>query len=351
MKRIFIAGTFILFAVITQAQNVGIGTTAPVAKLNIVGIGSDPAIPGVTSTGVFRIGITANQGIDFGKQITSPFSAWMQAGFGGSTPDPISLQPLGGNVGIGILSPTAKLDVNGTMKIQGTNTLEFGAGVTGKETNAGKIGYQTFTPGALDIVGAGTLVSNRKVNIFAEGGTTFNGPINVGGSTGTAGQVLTSNGVAAPTWENAAYSNNIRFAVSFTKSLASPNDFAVINATRYNLNTTEIVISSTGIAINRSGLYHFDLGVGASMNFATALTSYPALGGWLYIGGTSYDLIHDELMRPQSTSNTQFLANGNESLEVYITAPATIRVYHNLCICGSTLYLVSGYLTGHLISE
>jgi hypothetical protein len=116
MKRIFIAGAFILFAVIVNAQNVGIGTPTPVAKLNIVGNSSSPAIPGATSTGVLRIGVNANEGIDFGKLITSPFSAWMQSGFNAVTPDPISLQPLGGNVGVGILSPalSAKLDVTST---------------------------------------------------------------------------------------------------------------------------------------------------------------------------------------------------------------------------------------------
>jgi uncharacterized protein (TIGR02145 family) len=97
---------------------VGIGTTTPVAKLSIVGNTSSPAIPGATSTGVLRIGINANEGIDFGKLNSPPYSAWMQAGFDGVTPDPLSIQPLGGNVGIGILSPaaSAQLDVSSTTK-------------------------------------------------------------------------------------------------------------------------------------------------------------------------------------------------------------------------------------------
>ena len=42
-----------------------------------------------------------------------------------------------------------------------------------KEGNAGRIGYGTFTAGALDIVGAGTTAGNdRKVVIWAEGGLT-----------------------------------------------------------------------------------------------------------------------------------------------------------------------------------
>lgn len=117
MKRIFIASAFILFAAIVHAQNVGIGTTAPVAKLNIVGVGSVPSIPGATNTtAIFRIGMSANEGIDFGKLPSAPFSAWMQSGSFNVILNPLSLQPLGGNVGIGILSPasSAKLDVSST---------------------------------------------------------------------------------------------------------------------------------------------------------------------------------------------------------------------------------------------
>jgi hypothetical protein len=97
-----------------------------------------------------------------------------------------------GNIGIGTASPGYKLDVIGDINmssgsslringvaqsfgggggssLSGTNTFEWGTGVSGKETNAGKIGYSTFTSGsngALDIVGAGTGTTNRNVRIF-----------------------------------------------------------------------------------------------------------------------------------------------------------------------------------------
>jgi len=77
-----------------------------------------------------------------------------------------------GNVGIATTAPGFRLDVNGAIRassgilVSGTNVIEMGHGVSGKETNAGKIGYQTFTTsGALDIVGAGT-ASNRRVKIW-----------------------------------------------------------------------------------------------------------------------------------------------------------------------------------------
>jgi cytoskeletal protein CcmA (bactofilin family) len=74
------------------------------------------------------------------------------------------------------------LDVAGSMKIDGSNTLEFGAGVNGKQGDAGKIGYQTWTTGALDIVGAGTANTNRKIKLWAEGGATVAGDVVVAGT-------------------------------------------------------------------------------------------------------------------------------------------------------------------------
>jgi hypothetical protein len=89
-----------------------------------------------------------------------------------------------GNVGIGTTSPGEKLHLAGKMKIDGTNTLEFGAGVSGKQADAGKIGYRSFTNDALDIFGAGSSGTNRKIKFWNEGGADFTGNI------GTAGKVI-----------------------------------------------------------------------------------------------------------------------------------------------------------------
>jgi hypothetical protein len=93
------------------------------------------------------------------------------------------------NVGIGNTSPTAKLHLTGGMKIDARNTLEFGAGVSGKEVNAGKIGYQVFSTDALDIVGAGS-GSNRKIKFYNEGGADFNGDINSDGNINSKGNAI-----------------------------------------------------------------------------------------------------------------------------------------------------------------
>src|SRR6056300_1022440 len=58
----------------------------------------------------------------------------------------------------------------GSSSLSGSNTFEWGTGVSGKEVNAGKIGYSTFSGAgynyALDIVGAGTSSTNRNVRVY-----------------------------------------------------------------------------------------------------------------------------------------------------------------------------------------
>ncbi len=54
--------------------------------------------------------------------------------------------------------------------------LDFGYGKT-KEVSAGTIGYQVHSADSLDIVGAGTTGSNRRVQIWSEGGLVVNGPM------------------------------------------------------------------------------------------------------------------------------------------------------------------------------
>lgn len=75
------------------------------------------------------------------------------------------------------------LDISSGLRFIGgganSPSLEFGAGVA-KEVNNGRIGYQLFgANNALDIVGAGPDVGSRRVSIYAQGGSTFYGPVNM----------------------------------------------------------------------------------------------------------------------------------------------------------------------------
>ncbi len=140
--------------------NIGIGTATPTAKLEVAGV------PGV-------------DGIKFPDGTIQMSATVGAAGFWSGSGANI-FNNNAGNAGIGTSTPLAKLHLAGTMKIDGANTLEFGAGVP-KETSAGKIGYQTFgSNNSLDIVGAGTTGTNRKINFWNEGGATFKGNVGIG---------------------------------------------------------------------------------------------------------------------------------------------------------------------------
>lgn len=115
-----------------------------------------------------------------------------------------------GGVGINKNAPSTALDVNGTvtatavtassvtagtltatnalLKVFAANVLEFGYGVVGKDPSAGRIGYQTYSGNALDIVGAGSNNVSRRVRVYSEGGTTIIGGDNWN-VTGTEGDL------------------------------------------------------------------------------------------------------------------------------------------------------------------
>jgi hypothetical protein len=89
-----------------------------------------------------------------------------------------------------------------TLNLPGAIVAEFGQGVSGKEGNAGKIGYGTFTANTLDIVGAGNSSPARRIKLWAEGGLT------VQGLDGSGVRMLTADGTgtlgtsALPTPDN-----------------------------------------------------------------------------------------------------------------------------------------------------
>jgi hypothetical protein len=196
-KQLYLFGLF-LFPFFIQAQNVGIGTTTPVTKLTVVtAIGTTPSIPGATSNGIFRIGIGTADGVDFGKMGSPPFSGWMQAGFNAVATDPLSIQPLGGNVGIGIISPSYLFQVNenvsanGYMNITNTATGSSGTdgllmGLTGNsatltnlENGSLQLGTNNLTRVMIDAtgnVGIGLLAPGEKLDV--SGNFKLSGEIN-----------------------------------------------------------------------------------------------------------------------------------------------------------------------------
>lgn len=335
------------------AQNVGVGTVTPADKLEVknplrstlrISSGSYDD----TTEVLLRNRNGSNQGTDFSiKNIREEglFFSSLSDLPGNTSVNSLVIRP-NGQLGVGIL-PTAKLDINGAVKLQGLNLFEFGAGVAGKETNAGKVGYNAFGQNALTFVGAGTNTSNRAIYFFAEGGTTMNGPLNiegpfmVNGSPGSTGQVLTSNGTGDPAWKSTAYGNTTRFGISFTHNFTSGHSVAPLS-TLYNLSPVDVTISASSFTINKTGLYHFDI----ILNSAVSIPgTYAALSFYFTSG---MDFLKDEPVFPLGATAIGKL-NKNFSFDMHVTG-GTVFSFGSYVALGSG-GTHTGWVYCHLVNE
>jgi hypothetical protein len=177
---------------ITGGGNLGLGTTTPAEKLQISEFttGASSYLSLRTGGGnLHRAGIKLRHfndthGFDIESDERGANNGLNILRYPGAAPSSaMFIDRFSGNLGVNTTTPAAKLHVNGTLAISGANTLELGAGVAGKEGSAGKIGYQAFTANALDIIGAGTTFANRKVKVWAAGGTEFAGSVGINTAT------------------------------------------------------------------------------------------------------------------------------------------------------------------------
>ncbi|MBC7884117.1 MAG: hypothetical protein H7X99_01480 [Saprospiraceae bacterium] len=224
------------------------------------------------------------------------------------------------------------------LKITNDNTIEFGYGIENKPFGNGRIVYNNFSPyPALDIYGGGNAFDgyDRRITMWAQGGTTFtgggsfNGSVNVlgeikpGGNTGTAGQVLTSTGNGTMQWATPGSNSGYKYAKTISQYGAAtwtvPPD------------VTEVMIElwgagagSNGVAGGISGHYgrvvkavapystlNFNIGKGGNGS-ALGITS----GGPTEVNFPGGDFLH---VKGGDVFYTDFLLLGNPTFPVSIT--------------------------------
>ena len=135
---------------IGNGGNVIIPATLGVSTYASIGTTRVAASPSSTSdVGVFNIVTTTTPQLQFGGYSGAPFAMWMQTKQttnGGAT-FPIAINPLGGNVGIGLSAPTAKLHLPAGTATASTAPLKFTAGTVLTSPEAGVMEFTNSETG------------------------------------------------------------------------------------------------------------------------------------------------------------------------------------------------------------
>jgi hypothetical protein len=300
------AGTFL--AGIDGSGNVGIGTSSPVASLDVVAGADD------------RLLVTNSSGDTFLSSVNAANTAYNGLALNGSevklftnASERMRIDS-SGNVGIGTSSPAAKLDVNGVVFVSpdtaGKNTFHF----TTNAANDASLFLKSDT--------------TNKVNIQANGTSYFNGG-NVGIGTSSPSDVLDVFGsiLSSGTTQNRSLrlvNNSGTFEISHR---------ADISATIISTSATPLIISSSAeltfgsagserARIDSSGnlLVGTTTAIGAGSNTANNFTFSPASGyAWLSVSDSGGVFVQ----RQNDNSVFTFLRAAATVGSISVTASAT----------------------------
>ena len=252
--------------------NTGIGTVTPAFPLSFNQNIGDKISIWSNSANSYGFGIQPSL-----LQIHTDISAADIAfGYGSSAAFTEAMRIKGnGNVGIGTLDPQYPLDVNGRIRLSGINPNDPGIWLNDDAAERAFIGMQ----------------NDNQVGFYGTGGigwgftmNTTTGAVAVNGNAGTPGQILQSNGVAAPpSWINPVDPNT--FKIQYYQ--AKINSVVLTNAsTSYTINVPVTVYVNSIITVSFSvnistanyfGCDHGEMGV-----------SIEPLGGGGLVGSGGY---------------------------------------------------------------
>lgn len=201
---------------------------------------------------------------------------------GGVITNPVLTAPLTLTFGVG--GPTV---MTLTQSTPGGNRglIDFAPGLAGREANAGKMGYEAFTPAAscLDIVGAGTAAGSRKVVVYDT--LAVGVPLSYGanGSLSVSGP-----GAELRLWTRDGANQNwvIYNDASLLRFFTGTDDRLIMTARPDDLAGTWGCIEGTPVAgVNQRGRINLRAGSGISRAFMGS-NLYNDAGGWHVEDGT-----------------------------------------------------------------
>jgi hypothetical protein len=219
---ICLLATIIFCPVLSDAQNVGIGTNTPTVPLSfgptnnaylqqMVFYKNDqypwPAA-GLGTLGnnmVFSMLGGVTNSITFGYGRSDAFNETMRIDYLG-------------NVGIGVKDPQHRLDVNGRMRIRWQNGfIAPGFQLRMYYPSIGGNTYQNYFLGMMDDNSVGMISGSKTIFRYWAN----NGALSFNGTDGFAGQVLVSNGPnATPSWQYMTHQDIYNYTADFFESTA-----------------------------------------------------------------------------------------------------------------------------------
>lgn len=309
-----------------NAQNVGIGTAIPLEKLTI-GTGNlllENSTKGIVLNGADNAMIT--RGFD-------PFTSGKHTGLGrwGLFMEPnvltVGLPNIAGKR-FAVSSYLANSTINREILVVDVN---------------GNVGINVGSPQwTLDVNGSMQL-----------GGRLF-----VNGSSGTAGQVLTSNFLSPPSWQtlSGAFDNNTRFEATFSGNSSAGLTPALAYTQVYNTNPADVIIASSGLTINKTGLYHIEGYYETFTQFSTKPNYFILRFRSVFGGRVFWESLKLPATRDESNLNQVYTSFERFSREVYLLAGNAVSCSMEINYSAGGPVTIqnnshSGRISGYLISE
>ena len=320
-------GTGRLF--VSSAGLVGIGTSSPGTYLSIAATATDPT--GLEGSAAFSINSNQTPKFQFGVGTsTIGYSAWIQNSVG-NTNYSLSLQPRGGNVGVGTTSPGTPLEVqgSGSSGVQDNLTLYYPAAFGGDSSGP-------------RMLLAGNNVSGTKVNYSAIWGLIAT---NTAGS--HSGHLVFGTTTGGALTEKARIDSSGRLLVGTTTANTSGAKLQTVDG---------ITFPATQVAsADPNTLDDYEEGTWtpaiAGTTLAGAGTYSVQVGRYTKIGNTV--TAHFNLTWSAHTGTGNMLISGLPFTSANVTNlnPAAVAYANNLTITGISVILVTANATTGTINS